>query len=205
MLHQNAKKNYNISKRVKMNNQIIRLSSAQDEKRGKRALCRYVKEPRSEFVKVEPGIYAGRDAIRDDMLILSLKFPKLIFSHLTALFLFHLADHEPFYPIVTMPNGYNPSPLYKRRVQVFTVRKDLFEVGLTERKTMYGNYVRCYNLDRTIVDLIRSRSRMELEQYMDGIKHYFDSPDKNLPLLTQYAEIFHVKNQVQGLASILLN
>lgn len=63
---------------------------------------------------------------------------------------------------------------------------------MTTRKTTLGNEVRCYNLERTICDLLRSRSRGDEETILSAIKNYAETSNKDLNLLAVYASKFGV-------------
>lgn len=42
-------------------------------------------------------------------------------------------------------------------------------MGLVEKKTIFGNTVRCYDPERTICDILCSRSRMDEETVIAAI------------------------------------
>jgi len=66
-----------------------------------------------------------------------------------------------------------------------TFKKDFFELGISKAKTPFGNEAFIYNLERTVCDMIRSRSQIEIQIFQDAMKQYirvcfFDI--KNFPL-----------------------
>lgn len=69
---------------------------------------------------------------------------------------------------------------------------------------MFGNIVPCYNAERTICDLLRSKNRIDNEFLISGIKNYFGSKNKDLNRLYEYAKIFKVEKEVRTYAEILL-
>ena len=71
-------------------------------------------------------------------------------------------------------------------------------------KDNYGNQVPMYNLERTIVDLIRSRSTIEINEFVTVLKTYSRRRDKDLHLLMEYAELFHVSKMVRQYMEVLL-
>jgi len=77
-------------------------------------------------------------------------------------------------------------------------------MGLIEKKTTFGNTVRCYDPERTICDILRSRSRMDEETVIAAIKHYGDYKNKNLQKIAEYAEKLRVSKQVKGYMEVLL-
>ncbi|MBQ9664256.1 MAG: type IV toxin-antitoxin system AbiEi family antitoxin domain-containing protein [Oscillospiraceae bacterium] len=168
----------------------------------KKALADYVKE--RGFERAAHGIYCDPDAWIDDMLVLQLRCPKTVFSHDTALFLHDLTDREPLSYTVTAKTGYNPSHLTEAGVKVYTVKKDLFEIGMTDSITPFGNRINVYNMERTICDVIRSRSTMEAQVLQDALKQYAKRKDKNLHQLMEYADLFHVDRILRQYMEVLL-
>ena len=168
----------------------------------KKALAEFVKN--HGFERVAHGIYCDPNAWPDDMLILQLRCPQTIFSHDTALFLHDLTDRDPLSYTVTAKTGYNPSHLTEAGVKVYTVKKELFEIGMTESLTPFGNHVIVYNMERTICDVIRSRSTIEAQVFQDALKQYARRKDKNLHQLMEYANLFHVDRILRQYMEVLL-
>ena len=56
--------------------------------------------------RVERGVYVSTDAIEDEMYSMQIKYPKLIYSHETALYLHGLSDRTPFEFSASVPSGY---------------------------------------------------------------------------------------------------
>lgn len=156
------------------------------------------------YERISSGIYCDPGAWLDELYLLQLRCPSLIFSHDTALFLYDLTDREPIAPTVTARNGYNPSHLTKEGVKVYTVKADLFELGKTTHQTPYGNTVTTYNLERTICDIVRSRRTIDMQIYQDALKQYSRRRDKNLHQLMEYARLFRVDKILTPYLEVLL-
>ena len=168
----------------------------------KKVLAEFVKE--RGFERTAHGIYCDPDSWTDGMLILQLRCPKTVFSHDTALFLHDLTDREPLSYTVTAKTGYNPSHLTGAGVKVYTVKKDLFEIGMTDCLTPFGNRINVYNIERTICDIIRSRSTIEAQVLQNALKQYTRKKDKNLHQLMEYANLFHVDRILRQYMEVLL-
>ncbi len=162
----------------------------------------YVKEKGLE--QAAHGVYVSPDTWTDAMYLLHLRCEQAIFSHETALFFHDLANREPIRYSVTVRTGYNPSRLQEDGVQVYTVKKELHEVGVITAKTPFGHTVSVYDMERTICDLLRSRSRMEIQVFQDALKQYVRRKDKNLRTLMQYAAMFHVEKMLRQYLEVLL-
>ena len=89
-------------------------------------------------------------------------------------------------------------------VQVFTIKPELHGVGLTTAQTPFGHTVLTYDMERTICDLIRNRSRIEMQTFQGAIKAYAYRKDKNLRTLMQYAGMFRVEKILRQYLEILL-
>lgn len=162
----------------------------------------YVKEKGLE--QAAHGVYVSPDTWTDAMYLLHLQYKQAIFSHETALFFHDLTDREPIRYSVTVRTGYNPSRLREDGVQVYTIKKELHEVGVITAKTPFGHTVLVYDMERTICDLLRSRSRIEIQVFQNALKQYVRRKDKNLRTLMQYATMFHVEKLLQQYLEVLL-
>jgi len=154
--------------------------------------------------RVSFGIYATPDEVIDTMYVAQIQRPRIIFSHDTALYLHDLTDRDPIDYAVTVPTGYNASQLRASGFMVFSVKYDLYNLGKTMIKTVFGNSVVAYNLERTICDCLRSRSKMDIAVLTDAIKRYAKRKDKNLHTLMQMAEVFRVSKLLRTYLEVLL-
>lgn len=162
----------------------------------------YVKEKGLE--QAAHGVYVSTDAWTDAMYLLHLRCKQAVFSHETALFFHDLTDREPIRYTVTVRTGYNPSRLQENGIQVYTIKRELHEIGVITAKTPFGHTVPVYDMERTICDLLRSRSRMEIQVFQDALKQYVRRKDKNLRTLMQYATMFHVEKILRQYLEVLL-
>lgn len=150
------------------------------------------------------GIYVSQDTWTDAMYLLHLRCGQIIFSHETALFFHDLTDREPLRYSVTVKTGYNPTRLREENIQVYTVKKELHTIGITTKNTPFGHEVPVYDMERTICDLLRSRSHIEIQILQDALKQYARRPNKNLRTLMQYAAVFHVEKILRRYLEVLL-
>jgi predicted CopG family antitoxin len=61
-----------------------------------------------------------------------------------------------------------------------------------------------YDLERTICDMVRSRSNIEIQDFSSALKAYISKKDKNLNLLMEYAALFRVQNVIRRYMEVLL-
>lgn len=157
-----------------------------------------------ELERASHGVYVSPDEFTDKMYIAQQRRPKIIYSHETALFLHELTDRDPISYTVTVPTGYNAVNLREDGLVVFTVKKELHEMGTTQMETMFGHAVTAYGLERTICDCIRSRNQMDIAIVTDAMKRYARRSDKNLNALMQMAEVFRVTKLLRSYMEVLL-
>jgi predicted transcriptional regulator of viral defense system len=154
--------------------------------------------------RIDFGVYVTPDAFEDTMYILQKRRGKIIFSHDTVLFLHDLTDRDPLAYSVTVPTRYNTKNLCESGLKVFSIKRELYDLGVTLAESPHGREVRTYNMERTICDLVRSRSQIDIGILTDALKRYARRKEKNLPLLMQYSESFQVTKQVRSYMEVLL-
>lgn len=162
----------------------------------------YVKE--KNLQQVAHGIYVSEDAWVDAMFLLHLRCNQAVFSHESALFFHDLTDREPSKYSVTVRRGYSPTRLKAEGLSVYTMKPELFDVGLSSGQTPFGHTVPVYDMERTICDLLRSRSRIEIQTFQGALKAYARRKDKNLRALMQYAGMFKVEKILRQYLEVLL-
>ena len=84
-----------------------------------------------------------------------------------------------------------------------SVSKDIYELGLIEVKTKFGNKVKVYDLERSICDVIKFRKRLDLDMVKYSIKKYLKSNKRNMKKLLEYAEKLGIKDEVIDIVSLL--
>ena len=162
----------------------------------------YIKERKLE--QVAHGIYVSEDTWIDAMFLLHLRCGQAVFSHESALFFHDLTDREPSPYAITVRRGYSTTRLKAEGLSVYTIKPELFDVGVSSGQTPFGHTVPVYDLERTICDLLRSRSRIEIQTFQGALKAYARRKDKNLRALMQYAGMFKVEKILRQYLEVLL-
>lgn len=180
----------------------IQTSQVVEKGISKTVFYHYIEE--NDLEQISHGIYATRDAWVDEMFLMHLRCKQAVLSHETALYLHDLTDREPSKYTITVKTGYNPSRLKKDGIQVYTVKQELHGEGITTKETPFGHLVPVYNMERTVCDIIRSRSNIEMQTFQNTLKQYARRKDKNLRLLMQYASMFHVEKTLRQYLEVLL-
>ena len=162
----------------------------------------YIKERKLE--QVAHGIYVSEDTWIDAMFLLHLRCGQAVFSHESALFFHDLTDREPSPYAITVRRGYSTTRLKAEGLSVYTIKPELFDVGVSSGQTPFGHTVPVYDMERTICDLLRSRSRIEIQTFQGALKAYARRRDKNLRALMQYAGMFKVEKILRQYLEVLL-
>jgi len=194
--------NQAIMEAIKQNNNSITTAQVVDLGFSRAVLSKYVKAGLLE--RGRQGVYILPDSVHDDMYTLMLRSDKIIFSHETALFLNGLSERTPFEHSVTIPSNCVLSDVLMDECKCFYIKPELFELGVVKKKTTFGNEVRCYDAERTICDLLRSRNRMDDETVIGAIKKYAAYQEKDLNRLAVYAEKFRVSKILKQYMEVLL-
>ena len=194
--------NSEILQQMKKNNNVITTSQVMQLGYSKALLTKYVKAGLLE--RSRHGVYSLPDAVNDDMYALMLRSSKIIFSHDTALFLNGLSERTPFRHTITIPSDSALPASMKGECNCFYIKPELHRLGMIEKKTTFGNNVRCYNMERTICDFLRSRNRCDEETLISAVKNYAVSKDKNLSVLSEYAKRLRVEKSLKHYLEVLL-
>ena len=184
------------------NHGIVKTAQVLEHGIAKHTLYAYAKKNGIE--QAAHGIYITPDAWTDTMYILHLRCAQGVFSHESALFLHDLTDREPSEYSITVKTGYNPAYLKADGMKVYTIKKELHGVGVIEMNTPFGHAVPVYDEERTICDIIRSRSGIEMQTFQDALKQYAARREKDLRKLMQYAQMFHVEKMLRQYMEVLL-
>lgn len=152
--------------------------------------------------RVAQGIYIDATKIEDVYYVLSISTPKIIYSHMTALYFHNLSIKAPDNCFdITVTKKYNNPKLKKHNV--FYVDDKYYGIGIMEIKTPQGNKVKVYDVERCICDIIRSKKRMDLEHVKYAVKEYLKRKDNNLIKLSKYADMFGIKEEVMNFLSMV--
>lgn len=151
--------------------------------------------------KVAKGIYIDSSKIEDVYYVLSISTPKIIYSHMTALYFYGLSIKAPDDKLdITVTKKYNNSKL--KNYNVFYVDDELYDIGITEVETPMGNKVKVYDIERCICDIIRSKKRMDSEHVKYSIREYLKRKDRDLVKLSKYADKMGIKKEIMDFVEI---
>ena len=170
--------NEKIYEKIIKNNNMITTSQVLSLGFSKQILTIYVKEGLLE--RCRHGIYILPITIHDDMYTMMLRSDQIVFSHDSAFFLNGLSERTPFIHTVTIPSNTALPNSLKGECICFYVKSNLHDIG------------------------IRCRSRCDEETVISAIKKYAAYDNKDLNLLSVYAEQFKITKELKKYLEVLL-
>lgn len=165
-------------------------------------LTAFLREGKLE--RASHGVYITPDAMEDKMFTLQARKNRLVYSHDTALYLHDLTDRDPLTYSVTVPTGYNTKRLTEEGLSVFSIKPDLYRLGVTTVQSPFGRPIRAYDAERALCDMLRSRHQMDGALFPEALKRYVRRKNKNIPLLMRYAELLRVDKLLRQYLEVLL-
>ena len=180
---------------IKKNNNII--TPSQLEKYGISRVYLSKMEKEGIIEKIERGIYVTKDFKYDEYYLFQLKYPKAIFSYNTALYFYEMTERTPIKMDVTVYREYNPHR-FKDFVNVYKVSKELYDLGVIEKKSPQGMKVKTYNLERTVCDIIKDKDSIDIEIRNKAIKKVIKSKEFNASKMFEYAKRMNIYDKVKN-------
>lgn len=154
--------------------------------------------------RVDRGVYAAPEAWEDEMFLLQYKYSKGIFSHETALYVHGFTDRTPTRFVMTFPYGYHAQSIVGKTIRMKKVVKSIYDLGIVDGKTAFGNIIRLYDLERTLCDIVKGNNNCDIQIVNQAMKQYAAFKGKNISRLLQYAEELRVKPKILAYMEILL-
>ena len=165
-------------------------------------LSRYAKA--GLLLREKSGVYTTPDGFVDPMLLMNLRVKQGVLSHGTALYLNGLTDRTPLELDVTIPKTVGVTTSLRKEARWFYVPDDVVHMGMVEKRTLFGNEVRTYDVERTICDIIRNRRRIGDELALDGVRQYAAFKTKDLARLGDYSSRLGISDEVMRTLEVVL-
>ena len=181
---------------------VITTADALKHQISKPVFLEYVKQ--MGLRKMAHGIYASDDAWPDIFRQIQMQYPSVIFSHESSLFLHVMSEREPDPIAITVKRGYHSFSMKEYGLKIYTISPANIGIGLTVKESPTGYPVRCYNIERTLCDLLRSRRTVDYQELTNAFKVYVKRRDRDIPLLMRYGETFRVTKKLKPYMEVLL-
>ena len=149
----------------------------------------------------EKGVYVKKGKNVNDFFLIQQRYKTGVFLHNTALYFYHLTDRTPLKYDMTFKNNIRVS---NEIIESHYIKQEKYELGITELELQDKTTIRVYNLERTIIDILRDRNKIDLQIFNTAMKEYMKRKDKNLIKLSKYAKEFKMENVLKKYMEVLL-
>lgn len=182
---------------------FIRTAQVEEAGISRPMLKKYVDKRKLE--RVRKGIYTISGGLADEYALLQAQSTKSIFSYGTALYLWGMSDRTPHILDITVPHGTNTTVVRRDNpnLRCHYVQPELYELGITQTVSPQGGTVRLYDRERCICDLVRDKSRMEMQLYSQALNEYFKEKPNSRKLL-KYSKSFGIEERIRIYMEVLL-
>ena len=154
--------------------------------------------------RVSAGYYSLPNMINDDYYKIISKSKNAVFSYNTSLFLHELSDRTPLYFDVTVPRGYGGPLQNIDVVSLHYVDNNILNLGMEIIKSPFGMDIKCYDVERTICDIIKDKNNMDKEIYTKALKWYAEKKDKDMFKLAKYSKKLNIEKEVAEIMQVIL-
>lgn len=159
---------------------------------------------KGELERVDRGVYINPAIFEDDMEILQYRFSKGVFFKDTALFLHGMIDRTPDTYQMNFPANYHSTTSQRYPLRIYRQKAEWQALGIEIIKSPGQHPVQVYNIERTLCDILRTRDTSDSETIKQAMVAYSQMKQKNLHLLSEYADIFNVKEKIMIFMDVLL-
>ncbi len=159
------------------------------------AFARYVRS--KNLVRISRGVYAKGGAV-DDLFQLQRRYPRIVYSGMTALYLLGLTDRIPDSIEFTIPKGcrVRKESVGNNAICHIENNVDLFELGNVSAETLFGNSVTCFSKEKIIVEMIRKRDDYDSELFLKAVRTFLKGKGKDMDFLFGYARMRKIEEKV---------
>ncbi|MGN1222129.1 MAG: abortive phage infection protein [Christensenellales bacterium] len=153
--------------------------------------------------KVARGIYIESDKFVDLLFVYQMNYSKVVFSSFTSAYLWNLTTRDTEIIYGATPLNYFAKSSHNNTVLV-RENDDIYNLGITTIKTIFGNIVKCHDIHRTICDLFSDKYVGDKFVQVEALKNYLKLPNKDTVKLMKYAKVLGVDKQLREKLEVLL-
>ena len=157
---------------------------------------------KGQLEKQHRGIYATSWGLADQMFVLQNTYPELVFCLETALAVHDLVDTLTTVYEVVIPKGHRINNKYNNVIS-YQKTKTNYNLGLITIENSIGNKIRCYDMERTICDIIINQEKVTNENFFKAIHTYNKHTNKNTDKLMQYAKKLKIEKEVNLIMKVI--
>lgn len=187
---------------AKQNNGYITTELITKQGIAKMFLTQLVRE--NQLIRINRGLYMLSNYIEDEYLKYQSSNPNAIYSLETALYFHNLSDRIPIILDMFVQNNYAGSLMKNDNIRLTYINKELLNLGLIEIESPMGQKIKTYDIDKTICDIIKYKSKIDIEIYSNALKKYAKLKNKNITKLMKYAKEMKIEEKIRDIMEVLL-
>lgn len=158
----------------------------------------------NKLKRIDRGLYMLSECIEDEYLIYQNSNSSAIYSLETALYFHNLSSRVPIMLDMFVENNYGGNLIKKENIRLTYVNEKILNLGIIEVESPMGQKIKTYDIDKTICDIIKYKSKIEVEIFSEAMKNYINSKEKNLTNLMSYAKQMKIEEKVRIYMEVLL-
>lgn len=159
-----------------------------------------------EVHELSRGVYRRSDApppSLPDLLAVSYRAPRAVICCVSAAFVYDLTDQIPIAVQIAILRGDHPPRISYPPVKVLSVVAEHFEPGLSMVEAAPEEWVRIYDPERTVVDLIRFRGRLGEPLAYGALHRLLERRSTRIAKLLDYATALGASGPVRNALDIV--
>lgn len=156
-----------------------------------------------EIIRIRRGVYARAEQLVGNMVDIEALIPGGILCLFSAWSIHGLTTSLAQVYHVAIKRGRNiVLPSYPA-IELHHYSSSIFDVGAVNME-VNGFNVRVYNTERCVCDAVRFRNKVGMDVCSEVIDSYLLKPDRNLPLLSDYARLLRISSVLRRYLEIKL-
>jgi len=157
---------------------------------------------KGHITRLSRGIYSNQFESFDTYFVFQQTHKRCIFSHQSALYLNQLISKMPLQTEVTVYKGYNASRINSKN-RVYTTEKKYYELGMIEKQTQFNHFVKTYDMERTLCDMIKRRNEIDSDILKKAFRSYMKDGSRDIAKLKHYAKELKVIKEIDIILDVL--
>ena len=142
--------------------------------------------------RIKTGLYVLKDCWGDEYFNLIYGVNYSTYSHLTSLYFQDLCERVPMEYDITVKQNYSGVLRNEKKVKLYYVSDEQYELGLIHIKSPQGRIIKCYDVERCLCDLIKCKDKVYLEYLKYAFNEYYKVRKNDVKKIYEYAKKLNV-------------
>lgn len=154
--------------------------------------------------RVKNGLYVLKNSWGDEYFNLIYGNKYATYSHLTSLYFNDLCERVPMEYDITVKQNYAGSLSNNKKVKLYYVSCEQYDLGLIQIKSPQGRIINCYDVERCLCDLIKCKDKVYLEYLKYAFREYYKIQKNDVKKLYEYAKKLNVYDKVKEFMEVFI-